>query len=41
LGKTGLDVEAMEATQGCVLKSTHDFQVLREQMAPLLAAAGE
>ena len=41
LGKTGLDLEAMEATQGCVLKSTHDFQVLREQLQPLLAAAGE
>jgi len=41
LGKTGLDAEALEATRGCVLKSTHDFQVLQEQLQPLLAAAGE
>jgi len=40
LGKTGLDAEALEATRGCVLKSTHDFQVLQEQLQPLLAAAG-
>jgi MoxR-like ATPase len=41
LGKTGLDREAMEATQGCVLKSTRDFEMLREQMQPMLAAANE
>ena len=41
LGKTGLDAEAMESTKGCLLKSTHDFRVLREQLQPLLAAAGE
>ncbi len=41
LGKTGLDLEAMETTRGCVLKSTHDFQVLTAQLQPLLAAAGE
>ncbi len=41
LGKTGLDAEAIEETQGCVLKSTHDFEVLRAQLQPLLAAAAK
>ncbi|HUJ76717.1 MAG TPA: MoxR family ATPase [bacterium] len=41
LGKTGLDAETLEESKGCVLKSTADFQVLRSQLQPLLAAAAD
>jgi len=39
LGRTGLDAETLETTQGCLLKSTEDFRVLHAQLAPLLQAA--
>ena len=39
LGRTGLDAETVQSTQGCLLKSTEDFRVLHAQLTPLLEAA--
>ena len=41
LGLTGLDEEVLQATKGCLLKSTEDFRVLQSQLGSLLAAAGD
>lgn len=38
LGKTGLDLDVLEDTKGCLLKSTGDFHVLQTQLQPLIAA---
>ncbi len=41
LGKTGLDADALDASKGCLLKTTQDFTILQTQLASLLASAAD